>query len=105
MLEKKKCVFIGEDYGNLIEIDSSLKDLSKYLKGTVTIIGAIPQIDAVIIKCNDSPFDLMVNRNTQCLPIKDNYVLGPVLIVRMDENSEHQDLTLSEVEPMLHHQV
>ena len=105
MLEKKKCILVAEEHGNIIEIETSLKELYRYLKGTSTIIGSIPQLDAVILKCNESPFDLLVNRNTNVLPLEEKYVLGPILIVRMDENSEHQDLMLSEVEPMLHHQV
>ena len=105
MLEKKKCVLIAEEQDNIVEIESSLKELYRYLKGTSTIIGAIPRLDAVILKCNESPFDLLANRNTSVLPLEEKYVLGPILIVRMDENSEHQDLMLSEVEPMLHHQV
>lgn len=105
MLEKKKCILVAEEQKHIIEIECSLKETYKYLKGTSTIIGAIPELDAVILKCNESPFDLMVNRNTTILPIEEKYVLGPILIVRMDENSEHQDLTLSEVEPRLYHQV
>ena len=105
MLEKKKCILVAEEQGNIVEVDTNLKELYRYLKGTSTIIGAIPELDAVILKCHESQFDMMVNRNTNILPIEEKYVLGPILIVRMDENSEHQDLTLSEVEPMLHHQV
>ena len=105
MLEKKKCILVAEEQDNIIEVDTSLKELYRYLKGTSTIIGSIPTLDAVILKCRESPFELMVNRNTDLLPIEEKYVLGPIIIVRMDENSEHQDLTLSEVEPMLHHQV
>tara|TARA_R110002072_G_scaffold3092_1_gene23143 strand:- start:26491 stop:26808 length:318 start_codon:yes stop_codon:yes gene_type:complete len=105
MLEKKKCVLVAEEQGNIVEVETSLKELYRYLKGTSTIIGSIPQLDAVILKCNESPFDLLVNRNTYVLPLEERYVLGPILIVRMDENSDHQDLTLSEVEPTLHLQV
>ncbi len=105
MIEKKRCVLVAEEQDNIVEIETSLKELYRYLKGTSTIIGSIPQLDAVILKCNESPFDLLVNRNTDVLPLEEKYVLGPILIVRMDENSEHQDLMLSEVEPMLHHQV
>tara|TARA_R110001592_G_scaffold207492_1_gene458357 strand:- start:2183 stop:2500 length:318 start_codon:yes stop_codon:yes gene_type:complete len=105
MLEQKKCVLVAEEQGNIVEIETSLKELYRYLKGTTTIIGSIPHLDAVILKCNESPFDLMVNRNTIVLPLEEKYVLGPILIVRMDENSEHQDLMLSEVAPMLRHRV
>jgi GTP-sensing pleiotropic transcriptional regulator CodY len=103
MLEKKKCVLVAEEQDNIIEVEVNLKSIYTYLKGTSTIIGAIPELDAVILKCNESPFDLMVNRNTHLLPLEEKYVLGPIIIVRMDENSEHQDLTLSEVESTLHH--
>lgn len=102
MTDKKKCVLVAEEYGNIVEIESTISELYRYLKGTTTIIGAIPELDAVIMKCNETPFDLMVNLNTSALPIEERHVKGPILIVRMDENSDHQDLTLSEVEPMLH---
>ena len=105
MDEKKRCILVAEERGNIVEIETSLRELYRYLKGTSTIIGAIPELDAVILRCSESPFDLMVNRNTDLLPIEERHVLGPILIVRMDEKSEHQDLTLSEVESMLHHQV
>tara|TARA_R110000803_G_scaffold75066_5_gene139335 strand:- start:2520 stop:2837 length:318 start_codon:yes stop_codon:yes gene_type:complete len=105
MIEKNKCVLVAEEHNNIIEVETSLKNLYKYLKGTSTIVGTIPELDAVILKCNESPFDLMVNRNTDILPLEEKYVLGPILIVRMDENSEHRDLTLSEVESTLHRQV
>jgi hypothetical protein len=105
MIEKKKCILVAEEHRHISEIECSLRETHVYLKGTPTIIGAMPGLDAVILRCSESPFDLMVNRNTDLLPIEERHVLGPILIVRMDENSEHQDLTLSEVEPMLHHQV
>lgn len=105
MLAKKKCIWVTEKAGHIIEIECSLKEIPLYLNGTSTIIGTIPELDAVILKCYESPLDLMVNHNTEILPIEDKNVLGSILIVRMDENSEHQDLTLSEVEPKLHHQV
>ena len=105
MDEKKRCILVAEERGNIVEIETSLRELYRYLKGTSTIIGAMPGLDAVILGCSESPFDLMVNRNTDLLPIEERHVLGPILIVRMDEKSEHQDLTLSEVESMLHHQV
>ena len=105
MLEKKKCILIAEEYGHIVEIETNLKELYRYLKGTTTIIGAIPELDAVILKCSESPFDLMANRNTHMLSLDDLCVLGPILIVRMDENSDHQDLMLSEVEPKLRRRV
>lgn len=104
MLEKKKCILIAEEYRNIVEVDMSLKYMYTYLKGTSTIIGAIPELDAVILKCNESPFDLTANRNTDLLPIDEKYILGPILIVRMDEHSEHKDLRLSEMESRLLHQ-
>jgi hypothetical protein len=105
MFERKRCVLVAEEYGNIVEIEMSLKETYKHLKGTPTIIGAIPELDVVILKCDESPFDMMLNRNTVMLPIEEKRISGPILLVRMDENSVHQDLMLSEVEPKLRHQV
>lgn len=102
---KKKAILIAEEDGNITEIDLDIhpkkNEIVRHLKGTATFIGAIPEMDIVIMKCDKSPFDLMLNRNNLPPPFDDEVIRGPILMVRMDENSEHQDLTLPEVEPML----
>ena len=102
---KKKAVLIAEEDDNIMEIDLDIhprkNEIVKLLKGTATIVGAIPELDVVILKCDKSPFDLMLNRNKLPAPFDEEVIRGPILLVRMDENSEHKDLTLPEVEPML----
>ena len=89
-----KCVLISEDPGNVSEIETPLKgnDIFRILKGPPTFIGQIE--DIVIMKCESSQFDLMENRNI--VPTVDEIVFGPILLVKMNENSEPEDLTIDE---------
>jgi len=85
----RSAVLVCEQEGHIIEVTMELKDIPRLLKGTATIQGAHPDHDVVILTCDESPFDLMRNQN---MP----EVNGPALFVRMDENSEPQDLKLPE---------
>jgi hypothetical protein len=92
-----KCVLISEEEHHYTEIETHLgSDLYTILKGTATFVGQWPEIDVVILKCEKSPFDLMENRNTLPEPFNNEVIHGPILLVRMDENSEPQDFTLGE---------
>ena len=92
-----RCVLISEEEGNISEIETPLgSDMYKILKGTSTFIGQWPEIDVVILKCGESHFDLLENRNILPRPFASERVDGPILLVRMDENSEPQDFTLKE---------
>ncbi len=96
-----KAVLLNETYGNIVEIDLniSLKEnqIFKLLKGTGTFIGQWPDSDVVIMKCKESMFELQKNENTLAEPFDEDTVYGPILFIRMDENADHQDLTLAEV--------
>lgn len=85
----RSAVIVCEQEGHILEIQMELKDIPRLLKGSSTIQGAYPEHDVVVLKCDESPFDLMQNQNMPELS-------GPALFVRMDENSEPQDLTLAE---------
>jgi hypothetical protein len=92
-----RCVLISEEEGNITEIETPLgADLYQILKGPGTFIGQWPDIDVVIMKCRESYFTLMENRNVLPAPFQDEKVTGPILLVRMDEHSEPQDFTLEE---------
>jgi hypothetical protein len=82
-------VLVCEQEGHIIETSIELKDISRLLKGTATIQGAYPEMDVVVLRCDETPFDLMRNQN---MP----EIVGPALFIRMDENSEPQDFTLDE---------
>jgi hypothetical protein len=92
------CILISEDEGNISEVDIDIRgnDLYRVLKGTGTFIGQFPDTDIVIMKCDESPFELLENRNKLPEPFHDEYVFGPILMIRMDENADPQDFTLSE---------
>ena len=92
-----KCVLISEEEHHFTEIETQLgQDMYTILKGTATFVGQWPEIDVVIMRCHESPFDLMENRNMLPEPFDKEIIRGPILLVRMDENAEPQDYTLQE---------
>lgn len=100
MFSSVKAVLISEEEEHITEIDldisSEKREIFKLLKGPGTFIGQWPEIDVVIMKCRESIFSLMENRNTLPPPFETEKVLGPILLIRMDENSDPQDFTLEE---------
>jgi hypothetical protein len=92
-----KCVLIGEDFGDIQEIESPLqKDLYTLLKGPGTFIGQYSSASVVIMKCRESIFELKMNQNTLPVPYENEEVFGPILLVRMNEYAEPEDFTLQE---------
>ncbi len=93
-----QCILVSEEEGHISEISVDIRsnDLYRVLKGTGTFIGQFPDSDIVIMKCDESPFELLPNRNTLPEPFHDEVVLGPIVMIRMDENADPQDFTLSE---------
>lgn len=102
---KMKAVLINETYGNIIEIELDIhpkkNEVFKLLKGTGTFVGQWPDSDVVIMKCKESIFELQKNENTLVEPFDKEVIYGPILFIRMDENADHQDLTLTESLPWL----
>lgn len=92
------CVLVSEEEGNTSEVDIDIRgnDLYRILKGTGTFIGQFPDTDIVIMKCDESLFELLENRNKLPEPFHDEVVVGPILMIRMDENADPQDFTVSE---------
>lgn len=95
-----KAVLISEEENHVTEIDldisSEKREIYNILKGRATFIGQWPELDVVIMKCLESPFELMLNRNVLPAPFDTEVVVGSILLVRMDENSDPQDFTLAE---------
>jgi hypothetical protein len=48
------------------------------------------------MKCDESLLDLMENRNRLPEPFHDEVVIGPILLIRMDENADPRDFSVSE---------
>ena len=80
---------------NEIELDLSphINEVYTLLQRQPTFIGQWPEIDVVILK---SEIGLIENCNRLPPPFHNEIVEGPIVLVRMDEESEPQDFTLQE---------
>jgi len=92
------CVLISEEENHFTDVQVNIKgdDLYRILKGTATFIGQLPDSDVVVMKCDESLFDLMENRNRLPAPFHEEVVRGPILLIRMDSEANPQDFTVSE---------
>jgi hypothetical protein len=90
-------VLIKEEVGNIqeidLDIDPSKNEIFLRLGGPATFIGQWPDLDVVIMKsvCGET-----FNHNVIPSPFDTEEVYGPILLVRMDENSDPRDFTLEE---------
>jgi hypothetical protein len=95
---KMKAVFIGEDKGNVREIDLDIapkkNEIFKLLGGPGTFVGQWPDTDVVVMKCKTDAG--RPNENTLAEPFHGERVIGPILMIRMDQDAEHQDFTREE---------
>lgn len=96
-----KAVLVSEEDGNVSEIDldisSEKREIFKLLKGPATFIGMCYESNVVAMKCRESMFELLENRNKLPKPFdKETDIFGPVLFLRMNEESEPKDFTLAE---------
>ena len=92
-----KAVLIHEDEGNIEEIDVDIEpsknEIFKILGGPQTFIGQWPELNVVIMKAENA---VVVNENIIPSPFHDEEVMGKILLIRMDVNSEPQDFTVIE---------
>ena len=97
-------VLINEKRNKIDEINIDISpekcEIFKILRGKASFVGQWPEKDVVILKCDDSIFDLEVNENRLPRPFTNMIILGKILLVRMDEYSEPQDFTLQEYHEM-----
>ena len=94
-----KCIHILEQFGDVREIESPLqKDIFVLLKGPGTFVGQYPEIDVVVMKCRESIFELELNQNKLPKPFENEQILGSILLIKMNENSEPEDFTMKEYE-------
>lgn len=92
-----RAILIHTMLGNLEEIELDItpekNQIYNLLGGKATFIGQWPDFDVVIIK---GVSGIEPNENRLPPPFDEECVLGPILLVRMDEHSEPQDFTLRE---------
>ena len=97
MVPPVKAVLIYEIKNKIEEIRIDIsKDPYQLLKGSTTFIGQWPDINVVIMKNKTSMFELTDNMNTLPAPFNSDNVKGPILLIRMNEESEPEDFTLEE---------
>ena len=92
-----KAVIIYEDIGDIRDIELDIapekNEIYNLLGGRATFIGQWSDFDVVIMKNVNG---ITKNKNILPQPFSDEEVFGPILLVRMDEDSEPQDFTVRE---------
>lgn len=92
-----KTVLIRESKGDMEEIELDIHprkyEIFKLLGGSGTFVGQFPETDVVIMKGVNHTKE---NENSLGEPFHEETIQGPILLIRMDENADHQDLTLQE---------
>ena len=94
---KTKVVLLHEKFGHIEEIELDLaphvNEAHLLLMRHPTFIGQWSEIDVVIMKPVHSE---LVNNNTLPAPFDTEETYGPILLIRMDENSDPRDFTIEE---------
>ena len=97
-------VLVNEGKNDIHEIDLDISpeknEIYKILRGKATFLGQWPDKSVVIGTCESSIFELSMNLNRLPRPFTNMTVMGRILLVRMDEESEPQDFTLKEYHQM-----
>jgi hypothetical protein len=92
-----RAILIKEQFGDIseieLDIDPRKNEIFHILSGSPTFIGQWPDLDVVIMKAQ---YAKNINNNTLPSPFDTEKVLGSILLVRMDKNSDPRDFTLEE---------
>ena len=92
-----RAILIREQVGDIseieLDIDPRKNEIFLLLSGSPTFIGQWPDLDVVIMKAQ---YAEKTNNNTLPPPFDTEEVMGSILLVRMDENSDPRDFTLEE---------
>lgn len=97
-------VLVNEGKNDIHEIDLDISpeknEIYKILRGKATFLGQWPDKSVVIVICDSSIFELSMNLNRLPRPFTNMNVMGKILLIRMDEDSEPQNFTLKEYHKM-----
>ena len=97
-------VLVNEGKNDIHEIDLDISpeknEIYKILRGKATFLGQWPDNSVVIVICDSSIFELSMNLNRLPRPFTNMNVMGKILLIRMDEDSEPQNFTLKEYHKM-----
>jgi hypothetical protein len=96
------CVFIPGDTGvaHEVQLDMTPKLAAPkvQLGGSPTFAGTFESLDVVVMCLREPPAGTPTNPHALPRPMGGRAVVGPLLMIRMDENSEPQHFTLKEYE-------
>lgn len=83
----------GEEFEISLDFDPKKHELYDFFKSSVTFIGQLVDTDIVIVKsvCGE-----IRNQSILPHPFHTEEVHGPIVLIRMDQNAEPQDLSLAE---------
>ena len=99
-----KAILIGTNQGDIkeitLDISTKTSQVSQYLGGPGTFIGQWEKHDIVIMKCREFLFEPNCNNNKLSYPFTGEKTLGPILLIKMDETSNPQNLTLEDIEKL-----
>jgi hypothetical protein len=94
------CIFIPGDTGiaEEIKLDMTPKVAApkNQLGGSPTFAGTITALDVVIMCLREPAWGTKPNPHVLPVPMEKSQIPGPILMIRMDENSEPQNFTLKE---------
>lgn len=93
-----KTIIINENLHDIKEIDLDISceknEIFNLLHGPGTFVGQFPDSDVVIMRGVVSGG--LQNKNKLGHPFDKEEIEGPILLIRMDQNADHRDLTLIE---------
>jgi hypothetical protein len=94
------CVYIPGETGIAVEIQLDMTPKvaapAKQLGGSPTFAGTINSLDVVIMCLREPDMGTKPNQHVLPAPMDTAEIPGPILMIRMDENSEPQHFTLNE---------
>mgnify|MGYP001157077406 FL=1 len=102
-----RAVLINEKRNEIHEIHVDISpyknEIFKILRGKASFLGQWPDEQVVIIKTEpeDSFTDLGLNTNRLPRPFTNMTVYGRILLLRMDDNADPQDFTLTAYHRMI----
>jgi len=96
------CVYVPGETGVAVEVTLDMTPKfaapAKQLGGSPTFAGTITSLDVVIMCLREPAPGTAANAHVLPAPMDTAQIPGPILMIRMDENSEPQHFTLAEYE-------
>jgi len=101
-----RAVLINERRGDIrninVDMDPEKNEIYKILRGRATFIGQWPELNVVILRCDTSLFELNINNNKLPRPFTNlPCIRGKILLIRMDDDAEPRDFTVSEYKQLI----